>query len=73
MSYARKNQDSDVYVWSNGSEWICQECSLTKHDWIVLTRVDMLLHLAAHQAVEHKVPEGAIARLKMELADLQEE
>jgi hypothetical protein len=81
MSYCRKEPGvSDVYVYTDGEQIICSDCSLTelpphreppygdgiaKH--IERTAAGMLRHLlGAHIAAGHLVPAAAIERLRRE-------
>lgn len=78
MSYARFGPDSDVYVFptgdGEGTTWItCQHCSLMHaaaeldDDYIAPDATLMLIHLKAHQAAGHKVPQAALDRLDDEV------
>ena len=67
MSYARMNDDSDVYVYSGGGVLHCQWCKLGRDDFSG-DRAAMLAHLDAHKSAGHRVPEAAIERIKGELS-----
>ena len=69
MSYARKNlTDSDVYVWSDGVCYVCQDCDINGIvNYVVYYPREMLDHLLTHRENNYKVPEAAINRLKKEL------
>lgn len=68
MSYARQNEESDVYVYDSGDGVIvCQWCKLGTENRNC-TRAEMVEHLRLHQAAGHKVPEYAFARLQVELS-----
>ena len=72
MSYARKNPESDVYVYQGTGEggapvYLCHECCLSSGDTIsAASPQTMLDHLAEHE----RVPAAAIERLKSELTEL---
>jgi hypothetical protein len=70
MSYCRKGQDSDIYMFpmydeSNTLSIVCYECPLNHGDSMLYdTPSEALAHLRHHQSVGHKVLESAITRLQ---------
>jgi hypothetical protein len=70
VSYARKGlEGSDVYVWTNGPLWFCQECDLlTGGTYECRSAAAMLAHMRDHRAAGHAVPDAALARLEGESA-----
>lgn len=67
MSYCRFGEGSDVYMFSDGTEWECCGCKLNDGGSIGLATLTAAIeHLEKHIAAGHKVPENAIARLKAE-------
>ena len=77
MSYARKGENSDVYVVSTGYGYECINCFL-KPKYKIETRMinlhlstvcqtpdHMLAHLLKHRSKGHKVPERATKRLRL--------
>jgi hypothetical protein len=78
MSYARKGEDSDVYVVGTGYGIECVNCFLKPRYKIKTKPIDlhlstvcqtpdhMLAHLIKHKSKGHKVPERAIKRLRLE-------
>lgn len=71
MSYARFS-NGDVYVYATGDKIICCACKLSEpRGEVTLGRADMILHLEAHRAAGHDVPEEASDRLRWELEHQQ--
>jgi len=68
VSYARRNEESDVYVYDTGEDINCQWCILGED--FFGDRSAMIEHLRLHQAVGHKVPQAAFDRLLAELTGL---
>jgi hypothetical protein len=78
MSYARKGENSDVYVISTGYGYECINCLLKPRyrlgtgminlhlSTICQTPDHMLMHLKKHLKKGHKVPERATKRLSLE-------
>lgn len=78
MSYARKGEDSDVYVVGTGYGIECVNCFLKPRykfgtgmcdmhlSTVCQTPDHMLTHLAKHRSRGHKVPESAMKRLQLE-------
>jgi len=78
MSYARKGEDSDVYVVGTGYGIECINCLLKPRyrfgtgmcdmhlSTVCQTPDHMLAHLVKHRSRGHKVPESAMKRLRLE-------
>lgn len=69
MSYCRKNNESDIYLYHNGDSFVCHGCILCgEHSDDEPINVEMystaqlMRHAEAHHNAGHKVPLGAIAR-----------
>lgn len=72
MSYARFGfEGSNVYVYSDGEQLHCCMCRMEQMaddetDFCTNSRTRMALHLSAHRAYGHTVPESAFERLRLE-------
>ncbi len=69
MSYCRKNEESDVYMYATESDIVCQECKIIsgKDDICCPNAYKALRHLLWHRREGHKVPQSAIDRLEGEI------
>ncbi len=68
MSYVRKGLNgSDVYVWSDGICYVCQECDINgAMNYVAYTPSEMIEHLMEHRSNGYNVPDSAIEKLKNE-------
>lgn len=81
MSYARMNDESDVYVFEHAGGFIqCCGCSITEPEGIetfgfanLKTAREALKHLGTHVALGHKVPQKAFDRIHDDHPDLDAE
>lgn len=80
MSYCSRGPDSDVYMYLTANydkdhrrvvkKIVCHECALDQpsddapSDRYFQTISSALDHLLQHRAVGHRVPDGALARLR---------
>lgn len=77
MSYCRRGDDSDVYVfqWQGQPGILCFECLLCVNheghceDWRGQSPQEMIEHLGKHRASGHMVPNRAFKRLRAEAED----
>lgn len=71
MSYCRWSDDSDVYVYYDGTCYVCTRCNLnpTGEDDTALTPELMHAHLMHHRAEGDRVPDEALARLQCDVAN----
>lgn len=73
MSYCRKNDESDVYLYKEEDEegrlvWVCYECKMCNYNNAYMFPVGQaLLHLDYHRRYRDKVPQAAIDRLREEM------
>ncbi len=68
MSYARFGEnDSDVYVYSNGSSFVCCGCLLADESQYLRSRAAVVEHLNEHVIAGHVVPQRAFDRLQSEM------
>lgn len=79
MSYCRMSDKSDIYLIATTEGWSCMGCKLvdkvpalggtvmvngSEYMW---QRDDLLLHLAKHLVLGHKIPRGVWKRLRTEM------
>ena len=70
MSYARKVNDSDVYVYNDITHgFTCMSCNIAQmyENLRFPNRKDLLLHMVMHVVAGDRVPEYVFARLVNEI------
>lgn len=76
MAYARRDENSDVYVYGADGLWECCPCNTAYYHqdtrlFSVLS--DLLFHLENHTLAGDKVPDHTLEHIKRELAHKEKE